>query len=89
MKISEKERMLFDYMQEQANNLLDFCERNGISVENPGYFVDPETGYSNISATVIGDKEDYILCRDKHHNIHGGKWDEGVSVNAVKKERGE
>lgn len=88
MKISEKEQMLFDYMQEQANNLLDFCERNGIHAENPGYFADPETGYSQISATVIGDKVDYILTRNKHHNIHGGKWDKGVYVHPVKKERG-
>lgn len=80
MKISEKEKALFDYMQEQANNLLDYCERNGIKAENPGFFVDPSTGYANISARVKEDGKRHILNKSKGHNKFGGAWDTGITI---------
>lgn len=80
MKISEKEKALFDYMQEQANNLLDYCERNGIKAENPGFFVDPSTGYANISARVKEDGKRHILNKSKGHNKFGGAWETGITI---------
>ena len=80
MKISEKEKALFDYMQEQANNLLDYCERNGIKAENPGFFVDPSTGYANISARVKEDGKRHILNKSKVHNKFGGAWETEITI---------
>lgn len=80
MKISEKEKALFDYMQEQANNLLDYCERNGIKAENPGFFVDPSTGYANISASVKKDGKRRILNKNKGHNKFDGTWETGITI---------
>ena len=87
MKSLEKTTKLFDYMQEQANNLFDYCEKNGIDLENPGFFIDPTTGYAHISASTKKEGRNVILTRDKHHNEHGGKWDEGVELHVCKKEK--
>ena len=81
-EIRPNEQAVFDYMQEQAENLLDFCIRNGVVLENPGFFVAPECGYVYIAATRKGGngKADYILSKNKNHS---GKWDEEVAVLKV------
>ena len=76
-EIRPNEQAVFDYMQEQAENLLDFCVRNGVTLENPGYFVDPESGYVYIAATRKGDnyEKGYILSKSKFRN---GGWSKGI-----------
>lgn len=83
MKISEKEKALFDYMQEQANNLLDYCERNKINISNPGFFVDPASGYAHIAASTEGNERYMIYTRNKSQNLSGGNWEKGISVLVI------
>lgn len=80
MKPSEKDKRVFDYMQEQANNLLAYCVTNGIDLENLGFFVDPDTGYAYISAGATEKDGSYLLCRSKSHNKFGGAWNTDISV---------
>ena len=87
MKPSEKDKRVFDYMQEQANNLLDYCIKNEIDLENIGFFVDSETGYAYLSAGVSRDNGRYILSRSKQNNEHGGEWNTGIAVLQVGGER--
>lgn len=77
-EIRPNEQAVLDYMQEQAENLLDFCVRNGVTLENPGYFVDPESGYVYIAATRRGDnyEKGYILSKSKYPK---GGWSKGVN----------
>lgn len=81
-EIRPNEQAVFDYMQEQAENLLDFCIRNGVVLKNPGFFVAPECGYVHIAATRNdgNGKADYVLVKNKHHS---GKWDKDVSFVKV------
>lgn len=83
MKISGKERLLFDYMQEQANNLFDYCERNGIAVSYPGFFINPDTGYAYVSADAKDEGNTVILSRSKSHYVHGGEWDSGIKTTVL------
>lgn len=71
------EQAVFDYMQEQAENLLDFCARNGVTLENPGFFVNPEIGYVYIAATRKGNnyEKGYILSKSKFQK---GGWSRGI-----------
>lgn len=87
MKASGKERLLFDYMQEQANNLFDYCERNYIELNNIGFVIDPATGFAYISASVDEDENTRIFSRTKHHSEYGGNWDTWISETVYKREQ--
>lgn len=72
--VSEREKKLIEYLQEQAQNLEDFCERNEIKdFHHCGYTLYKSTNiHVNVSVHTATDKIDHICSRWKWR----GEWED-------------
>ena len=84
-RITENETKLIEYLQEQAQNLADFCEKNGINnFRMCGYTFYGDTGNIHVRVSTRNDTE--TLCRTSTKWKWNGEWDD-VELTTYKKER--
>ena len=72
-QVSENETKLIEYIQEQAQNLVDFCERNGINeFAHCGFTFFESTGNIKVDVSVHNDNGelDHISTKWKWN----GEW---------------